>query len=314
MAITNIVWSETSWGPNITEDIDFRQDGGSLLGPGLLSAEKDIYIRHSGVFTISGGGIYVSKYSETYDGDTSANADLVEVLKWGNEIVLTVGANEAANYVVGASITGVTSGATGIISNIQVSKDGIEDDYVAVGDVTGTFQIENITDSTYIATVSNVGENGLYISLNSVDLFADYVSVEVASTLGFQEGVAVEDSTTGATGTIVKISGTTITLNDTVGTFTSGNTLTDNEFISTTITQSGATVSSWYKVQNGAGHSMSSAVALTVDSIEGGAESGQLNGELFPGQTAHIRLRLQVPNIWLSAGVRQFDTILNYTI
>lgn len=314
MSTTNIVWSETSWGPNIAEDIDFRQANDSLLEPGLLSEEKDVYIRHSGVTTIFGCGIYVSKYSEAYQGDINTNADLMEVLRWGNETILTVGPNEAENYSTGASITGLTSGATGIISNIKISKDGIENDYIAIGDVTGTFQVEDVTDGVNTAIISNIEENGLHISFNSVDLFADYTVIEVDSSLGFQEGIAVEDSTTGATGTIVKISGTIITLNSVIGAFTSGNTLTDNEFANATITESGTAISSWYKIENGAGHSIASAILLTTDSIEGGAKPKQLNGELHANQTAHIKLRLQVPNIWLSAGVRQFDTTLTYSI
>jgi len=74
-----ITWSLTNGGAAITDVIDH-----STVNNGSASAPKQIFLRHDGVFSITGCGLYIRQYSATYNGDATAPLDFAEMLEWGD--------------------------------------------------------------------------------------------------------------------------------------------------------------------------------------------------------------------------------------
>lgn len=74
-----IVFSTTNGGSAITDDID----NGSGSNGTTLTAQT-IYVRHTGVNSITAVKFYIDVYDESYDGDASAIDDLAELIAWGD--------------------------------------------------------------------------------------------------------------------------------------------------------------------------------------------------------------------------------------
>jgi len=77
MAIT-VSWSLTNGGTEIDS-----LDHGSA-GNGTSSTVKTIHLRHNGVYSITECGIYIRAIPTGYAGDFTADADIAEILGWGD--------------------------------------------------------------------------------------------------------------------------------------------------------------------------------------------------------------------------------------
>jgi hypothetical protein len=77
--VVDVTFSLTNGGAALTSDVSH----GNCSNGQVLSA-KEIFIRHSGSNPITGCGLYIRQYSDTYSGDASAALDIAEILGWGD--------------------------------------------------------------------------------------------------------------------------------------------------------------------------------------------------------------------------------------
>jgi hypothetical protein len=82
----NLIWSFTAGGNAIDSYVDHGD-----VNNGSNSAGREIYVRHDGENEISNVGFFVREFTGTYNGDATSNADIVELLGWGD-------ANTAASF------------------------------------------------------------------------------------------------------------------------------------------------------------------------------------------------------------------------
>lgn len=73
-----IVWSYTQGGSAITDEVDHGDVSNSST-----TTPQTLYVRHTYANEITDVGLYIREFSGTYDGDFTANGDLLEVLGWG---------------------------------------------------------------------------------------------------------------------------------------------------------------------------------------------------------------------------------------
>lgn len=81
-----ITWSTTQNGTAVAESLTGGSNGvdhGSGTNGTTLS-QREIWVRHDGTNAITGCGLYIANYSNTYGGGASASVDLTEIIGWGD--------------------------------------------------------------------------------------------------------------------------------------------------------------------------------------------------------------------------------------
>lgn len=316
MAVT-IIWSETSGGSQVTDNIRYVDSGSGDIDPGESSDPKDLYIRHDSVSKITSAGFFVTKFNGTYSGNDTKENDLSEILGWGNDVVLSIVVADASTFNLDAILTGQISGATGTITSIDLIND-----ILAVSDVTGEYEAaETVIDDGGVpgsSTVTSTSDAGIYINQNYLDSFlSTYTILNVADGSSFFEGLTITGTTSFAFGVIVAIETNTIVVSAVTGTFQDAEQVTDTDTGDSTVSSVDSR-SAWTKVMNNYGNDLTHTIPLTVDSLIGGVSAGQANGELNSNQTANIQVKVIAPTIAsysdLDAGLRQFSTVLAYQV
>ena len=79
MAVS-VIWSSTNGGSSIAAPLSH----GTTLMQGSESTAQTIYVRHNGSNSITGCGLYLQAYTDTYTGDTTAATDKSELVAWGD--------------------------------------------------------------------------------------------------------------------------------------------------------------------------------------------------------------------------------------
>lgn len=79
MATVNIIWSFEPGGNAIEDYVDHGD-----ISNGSNSGGRIIYVRHDGENAITDVGFFIREYTGTYNGDATSNADIVEILSWGD--------------------------------------------------------------------------------------------------------------------------------------------------------------------------------------------------------------------------------------
>lgn len=75
----NLTWSYTDGGNAIADFVDHGD-----VANGNNSSGEELYLRHDGENSITGVALFIREFSGTYDGDATSNADIVELLDWGD--------------------------------------------------------------------------------------------------------------------------------------------------------------------------------------------------------------------------------------
>ena len=75
----DLVFSYTNGGAAISGNVDHGN-----ISNGLTTTAIEVFIRHTGINSITACGLYVRQYSGTYNGDASAALDIAELLAWGD--------------------------------------------------------------------------------------------------------------------------------------------------------------------------------------------------------------------------------------
>jgi len=76
----NIIWSLSNGGDALSTTLDH-----SNASNGNYTTEKEIFIRHDGLNSITDAGLYIRQLSGTYSGSFTAAADIAELLYWGDQ-------------------------------------------------------------------------------------------------------------------------------------------------------------------------------------------------------------------------------------
>lgn len=309
-----IIWSDAYNGYQITDNVVYEEVVDAGITPAFESLENQIYLRHSGASKIFDCGFYASAYDSGYTGGATREADISEILSWGNDTTVNLFVDTIADFNIDDTITGVTSGATGTL----IGTDG--------GDLTLTVDVISgeFIDSEDVgnggagsATVSSISDGGLYINQNYLDSFADYTVLNVDDLSTFVEGLDVTGTTSGASATVIKVeTGKLIVSSVQSGPF-------QVEEITDTATGVANTTSigiesAWTKFKNLEGNDKTHSIPVTIDSVVGGSEAGQLNAEIVENQSVSVKFKIVVPSTDeepdLTAYTRQFTTALTYSI
>jgi len=78
----NITWSDSNGGLSYDEPVVH----GVAVAQGDNTTAKTIYLNHDGASVITGCGIYLRAKQSSYGGDATADADLAELLAWGDDV------------------------------------------------------------------------------------------------------------------------------------------------------------------------------------------------------------------------------------
>lgn len=309
-----IIWSEAYNGYQISDNVVYEEVAGQGITPAFESLENQLYIRHTGASKIFDCGFYVAAYDSGYTGGATREADISELLSWGNDTTINLFVDTIANFAVDDTITGVTSGAVGTLIGTDAINLILTIDVVS-GEFSDTEDVGNGGSGS--ATVSSISDGGIFINQNYLDSFADYTVLNVDDSSSFVEGLDVTGTTSGASATVVKVeTGKLIVSYVQNGPFQVEN-ITDTGTGDTDVT-SIETESAWVKFENLSGNDKTHPVQVTVDAVVGGPEAGQVNGEIVENQSVSIKLKLVVPSTDeepdLIAYTRQFATALTYSI
>lgn len=310
-----VIWSDEHNGYQISDDVTYEETLDQGIKPTEESLEKQLYIRHTNTTKISSVGFYIAKHRSSYTGGSTREKDLAELLEWGNDSISSLHVNTIANFSVSDTVTGGTSGATATLSAIDAT-----DVTLCVTMVSGTFQdgetVSNGGSGT--ATVSAITDAGVYVNQNYLGAFADeYVVIAVDDASAFAEGSTIIGSPSYAVSIIVKVEGNSIIVSDPAGEFLPGDTVSDDDE-NTANVSTVSTRSAWTKFKNLQGNDKTHVVPVTIDSVVGGHQTSQINGEIFINQSVSIKFKVVVPSELmypdLSAYKRQFATALTYKI
>lgn len=311
-----IIWSNEYNGYQIAGDIVYEEAPDSGISPTAESLEKQLYIRHTSTSKITDTGFYVGKRSAlTYEGGTTREKDVEEILEWGSDSIASLHVDTIANFSVSDTVTGGTSGASATLSAIDAT-----DTTLCVTVLSGEFQDgETVSNGgTGNATISSVTDAGIYINQNYLGIFADeYVVLSVDDASAFSEGSTIIGSPSYAVSIIVKVEGNDIIVSDPSGEFLPADTVSDDDE-NTAIISSVSTRSTWTKFKSAQGSDKSHAIPVTIDSIVGGHQVDQANGEVLASQSVVVKLKVVAPSELmytdLTAYTRQFATALTYKL
>ena len=309
-----IIWSNAYNGYQITDNVVYEEAVDAGITPAFESLENQIYLRHTGASKILNCGFYVSVYDSGYTGGATREADLSELLSWGNDSTVNLFVDTIANFTVDDTITGETSGATGTLTGTDATNITLTVDVVS-GEFSDTEVVNN--GGAGSATVSSITDGGIYVNQNYLDSFADYTVLNVDDSSSFVEGLDVTGTTSGASATVVRVeTGKLIVSLVQSGPF-------QVEQITDTSTGDANTTSidvesAWTKFKNLDGNDKTHAITMTIDSVVGGSEAGQINGEVNESQSISAKFKVVVPSTDeepdLTAYIRQFVTALTYTV
>ena len=309
-----VIWSEDYNGYQIDGELVYEEVPDSGISPGTESVAKQIYIRHSSTSKITECGLYIAKYDSGYSGGATREADLNEVLEWGNDSIVVLHVDNVANFAVDETVTGSISGATGTLLGVN----GTDDRLVATV-TAGTFKVSDVVTNTGSgsAIVASITDAGVYVNQNYLDSFADYVVLNVADSSSFVAGLVVTGQTSNATATVVRVDiGKLIVSKVESGPFVVEQVL-DTATGDSNIASTG-TEFSWKKIVNTYGNDKTNAIPVTPDAVVGTIGAGQSTGEIEPDQSISIKYKVTVPSVLaytgLSAYTRQFATAFTYII
>lgn len=311
-----IVWSNEHNGYQIADDVVYEEAPDSGISPTTESLEKQLYIRHTNTAKIANVGFYAGKRSVlSYDGGSTREKDVEEILEWGSDSVVSLHVSTVANFSVNDTVTGITSGASATLSAIDAT-----DITLCVTVISGTFQAgETVSNGgTGTATASSVTDAGVYVNQNYLGVFADeYVVLAVDDASAFSEGSTIIGSPSYAASIIVKVEEDNIIVSDPSGEFLPADTVSDDEE-NTAIISSVSTRSAWTKFKSLQGSDKSHAIPVTIDSVVGGHQPEQINGEVLMNQSISVKFKVVAPSelIYtdLTAYTRQFATALTYKL
>lgn len=328
----NIIWSSDFNGFQISDDIVFEETPGSGIAPLEVSASNQVYLRHTGGAKITECGFYTKSYGLSYSGGATKEEDISEILEWGNDVdtIYHVYVDDVSHFASDAwhdthgysYIKGNTSGAIAKIHHTEY-KDIVDgnpllstDGYVYVREIAGTFQVSealvaldadqieigstitvhaNVSALPVLSTHGNV-LHGLYVNLNYLDSFADYTILNVDDSSTFVEGLIVTGTNSGASATVVKVETNKLIVSKVVGgPFDEIEPITDTDVGAANTTSTG-TESSWIRFRNLYGNDKTNAIPVTVDSVVGSLEVGQLNGEIYPDQSVSAQFKIYIPS------------------
>ena len=80
MATVNLTWSYDDGGNAISDYVDHGNVGNGNSTPG-----QKVFVRHDGENEITGVGFFIREFTGTYNGDATSNADIIELLGWGDQ-------------------------------------------------------------------------------------------------------------------------------------------------------------------------------------------------------------------------------------
>lgn len=310
-----IIWSDTHNGYQISDDVVYEEAPDAGISPTAESLEKQLFIRHTNSSKVSSVGFYTAKYDSSYVGGSTREKDLAELLEWGSDSIVSLHVSTIADFNVSDTVTGVTSGATATLSAIDVT-----DVTLCVTVTSGTFQDgETVSNGgAGTAVLSSATDAGVYINQNYLGVFSDeYTVLAVDDASAFSEGSTIIGSPSYAVSIIVKVEDNSIIVSDPTGEFLPADTVSDDEE-NTAIISSVSTRSAWTKFESLQGSDKTHAIPVTIDSVIGGHEPDQLNGEILVNQSVSVKFKIVVPSELmytdLSAYTRQFATALTYKI
>jgi len=309
-----IIWSDAYNGYQITDNVVYEEVVDAGITPAFESLENQIYLRHSGASQIFDCGFYASAYDSGYTGGATREADISEILSWGNDTTVNLFVDTIADFNVDDTITGVTSGATGTLVGTDATNVTLTVDVIS-GEFSDSEDVGN--GGAGSATVSSISDGGLYINQNYLDSFADYTVLNVDDLSTFVEGLDVTGTTSGASATVVRVeTGKLIVSSVQSGPFQVEE-ITDTGTGVANTTSIG-TESAWTKFKNLEGNDKTHPITVTIDSVVGSSEAGQVNGEIVENQSVSVKFKMVVPSTDeepdLAAYTRQFTTALTYSI
>lgn len=310
-----IIWSDAYNGYQITDNVVYEEVVDEGITPAFESLENQIYLRHTGASKIFNCGFYASAYDSGYTGGATREADLSELLSWGNDTTVNLFVDTIANFSVDDTITGVTSGAIGTLIGTDATNVTLTVD-VTSGEFSDSEDVGNGGSGS--ATVSSISDGGIYINQNYLDSFADYTVLNVDDSSSFVEGLDVTGTISGASATVIRVeTGKLIVSYVQSGPFDEVENITDTATGDTDTTSTG-TESAWTKFKNLEGNDKTHSIPVTIDSVVGSSEAGQLNAEIVENQSISVKFKIVVPSTDeepdLTAYTRQFTTALTYSI
>lgn len=309
-----VIWSESYNGYQIDDTVVHEEVVDSGISPAAESIANQIYLRHSSTSKIIGCGLYITKYDTSYTGGATREADLNEILEWGNDSIVVLHVDNVTDFAVDDTITGSLSGATGTLIGVNAT-----DNRLVATVTSGIFEVSDVVANTGSgsATVASITDAGIYVNQNYLDNFADYTVLNIADSSSFTVGLVVTGQTSGATATVIRIdTGKLIVSKVETGPFVVEqilDTSTGDSNVSSTGTEF-----SWKKIANTYGNDKTNAIPVTLDSVVGVIEAGQDTGEIEADQSISIKYKIVVPSslayTGLSAYTRQFSTAFTYII